>query len=318
MLHGRSDRAERFDRQTVDEYLSGLGAGGRELLARVFTAGFLTAALGGDLAACSRFVLMQVVWNTLAAGFWNVAGGVDRLPEAVARSVPVELGTEVHRVRATPGGVEVEASSAGSRRTVAARAAILAVPGHLVPELYPDAPEWLRAPAGRARFSRVASAHVALRRPPDSPHAVLAFAGRTDGVGVLELEHLRAPGRCPDGTGMVSVYFADVPGFACLEADDATLRARALETVARTFPGSAADALFVHLIRWPAGIAFFPKGRLVEVLRLRSALAQSDTPIDVAGDWLDGVASESALQMGEQAADRVAARLGRSWTVTGP
>ena len=59
---------------------------------------------------------------------------------------------------------------------------------------------------------------------PHCPHAGYAFARGRNDVGVLELEHLRAPGRCPPGKGMVSVYFTDAPGFRCVEASDADLQ----------------------------------------------------------------------------------------------
>ena len=310
MLHGNSDRVTALDRETVAEYFGRLGRGGQELLAKVFEPG-LRAALGGGLAVSSRFVLMQVIWNTLGAGFWNLEGGVDRLPEALASEVPTERDTRVREVRVVPSGVEVDVQSSTSSRTIRARAAILAIPGDRVPETFPSAPQWISGPASRTLFAKLSSAHVALGRQPSCPHAGYGFAaGAEDGVGVLELEHLRAPGRCPERKGMVSVYFVDTPRFRCLEADDDNLRERAVRVVERAFPEVAGSVEFVHLIRWRTAVAQFPKGRLSEVVQLRRQLAAWEAPVDLAGDWLDGVASESAIQTGEQAADRIAARLG--------
>jgi hypothetical protein len=42
---------------------------------------------------------------------------------------------------------------------------------------------------------------------------------------------------------------------------------------------------------------------------LRGKLAKWNTPLDFCGDYLDGLSSEGALCTGEQAADRMAARL---------
>jgi predicted NAD/FAD-dependent oxidoreductase len=44
--------------------------------------------------------------------------------------------------------------------------------------------------------------------------------------------------------------------------------------------------------------------------RLRQRLAHWDAPLDLCGDYLDGPFTEGALQTGEQAADRLAVRLG--------
>jgi oxygen-dependent protoporphyrinogen oxidase len=313
MLHGNSDRAASLDRESVTEYFTRLGAGGLELLARVFEPG-LRAALGGNPGAASRVVLMQVMWNTLGAGFWNFASGVDVLPEALARIVPTELGVVVRELRRTDGGIAVDVEQHGRMRTLHARGAILAVPGDRITGLYPAAPAWLAEPADRATFSRLASVHVGLTTVPVCPHAGYAFANRTDGVGVLELEHLRAPGRCPPGTGMVSVYFSDAPGFCCIEASDDTLRMRALDVVSTTFPETAGSVELAHVIRWPAAIAQFPAGRLTELADVRARLAGWDAPIEVAGDWLDGVASESAVRTGQEAAERLARRVDRTAT----
>jgi protoporphyrinogen oxidase len=108
---------------------------------------------------------------------------------------------------------------------------------------------------------------------------------------------------------MVSVYFVDTPTFRCDAAGDHDLRERALRVVARTFPGSSGAVEFVHLIRRGTGVARFPKGRPTELARLRAGLDACDARIDLAGDWLDGIASESAVQTGQQAADRIAVRL---------
>jgi oxygen-dependent protoporphyrinogen oxidase len=311
MLHGNSDRAVSLDHESVTEYFTRLGPGGLELLANVFTPG-LRAALGGHPGGASRVVLMQVMWNTLGAGFWNFATGVDALPEALAQVVPTELGVTVRELRRVEGGVAIDVEQHGRAHTIRARGAILAVPGNLVASLYPGAPAWLAVPAARATFSRLASVHVGLTAPPACPHAGYAFANRDDGVGVLELEHLRAPGRCPPGKGMVSVYLSDAPGFRCIEATDEALRTRALDVVATTFPETAGAVELAHVIRWPSAIAQFPPGRLTEVAAVRARLAAWDAPIEVAGDWLDGVASESAVRTGQDAAERLALRVQRA------
>jgi oxygen-dependent protoporphyrinogen oxidase len=310
MLHGNGGSVGSLDGESVGEYFRRLGRGGEELLTRVLGPG-LRGALGTDLATASRFTLMQIVWNTLGAGLWNVDGGVDRIPEGLARQVPVELGARVDQVRLAPSGVEADVTSVRSQRTIRAGAAILAVPGDRLATIYPSAPHWMALPAARTTFSTLASGHVALRVPPDCTHAGYGFAaGGEECVGVLELEHLRAPGRCPAGMGMVSVYFVDTPTFRCGAAGDDDLRERALRVVERTFPGSGRAVEFVHLIRSDTGIARFPKGRPTELARLQAGLRAWDAPLDLAGDWLDGIASESAVQTGRQAADRIAARLG--------
>ena len=309
MRHGNSHSAIEYDRETVGEYMRRLGPGGDELLAAVFEPG-LRAALGGVPTDGSRLTLMQVIWNTLGAGFWNFDGGVGRIPDALAKEVEVEYRAELRGLEMNVRGVEADVLQKGSSRVIRARAAILAIPGNKISAIFPSAPSWMRDCTEQTSYSTLASAHVALGRKPDSHCTGYGFADELeDGVGVLELEHLRAPGRCPEGKGMVSVYFVDSPTFACMAACDATLREKATNMVRRLFPESADSIEFTHLIRWPAAIAKFPKGRVTQLATLERQLAQWHGCVDLAGDWLDGVASESAVQTGFRAADRIAHRL---------
>src|SRR5262249_50213254 len=165
MLHGNSYEALGLDRETAGDYLSRMGRGGQELLTKLFEPG-LRAALGGSPSAASRFVLQQVVWNTLVAGFWNFEGGVDHLPEALAAEVPTIRGARVHDVRVSSSGIDVSLQDEQGRRTISTRGAILAIPGNHVPAIFPTAPDWIRGPASHTRFSSLSSAHVALRRAP--------------------------------------------------------------------------------------------------------------------------------------------------------
>ncbi len=308
LLHGLADQATQLDDRSAADYLRALGRGGSALLREVFEPG-LRAAVGGDLAATSRQVLLTVVFNTLDAGFWNFHEAVDLLPQALAGAVDVRLSAEVAAVHSTPTGIVVEIDESRGRRALRAQAAILAIPGRNIPGLAPWLPDWLLGPLARTAFSRVASIHLGLRHPPAARVTGVGFMSGALGIGVLELEHLRAPGRTPAGRGMVSVYFVNAPGFDCVDASDAELTRRAMEIVESRFPGLGKEVELVHRVSWPNGIALFPVGRIREMSVVRRRLTSWNEPVDVAGDWLDGVASESALRTGEQAADRLAARM---------
>ena len=310
LTHGRSDLSEEIDDANSLDYLGSLGAGGDELFTQLIEPG-LKGPVGGSLNRTSRAILMQTFWNVLATGSWNLTDGVDRIPEALATKVPVLKNMRVCAVQFDSTGVEVRANHSGSTRIFRSKAAILAIPGNLAAELCPQLPDWISNPLSRTSYAKMASVHVALRRPPNVSYAGYSFTHDLfDGVE-LELEHLRAPGRCPDGTGLISAYFFNTPRFATLDGDDSKLEARAVKVIEHAFPECKNQTLFVHMIRWDAGIAQFPPGRLTEMIKLRQKLSEWDGPVDVCGDYLDGISSEGALRTGEQAAERVATRLMR-------
>jgi oxygen-dependent protoporphyrinogen oxidase len=307
LAHGRSDRCTHLDHESSAAYLRRLGRGGEELLRKVLAPG-MEALLGGSLSRLSRAVLMQVTWNTIAGGFWNFTEGVDSLPRALAARVPVATDTRTEAVRFGEDGVDVQVSFAGRSECLHARGVIVAVPGHLVVPVCPQLPPWLAEPLTATRYTKRVIAHVALQRPPRVACAGYTFPrGHLPGVGALELQHQRVPGRCPPGQGMVSVYFEE----DLVNEGDGVLQRHAVEAVERLFPETRGRALFVHLLRWDAGTGYFPVGRLRQMIDVRRRLADWPAPVELAGDYLDGVASEGALCSGEQAADRLAGKLRR-------
>jgi len=148
--------------------------------------------------------------------------------------------------------------------------------------------------------------------PPSVPYAGYAFTPDVVPGAEIEMEHLRAPNRCPEGAGMAGVFLWNTPEFRRLDVNDESVKQQASEIVERTFPECRGKVLFVHLVRWNIGIAQFPPGRLREMTSLRNRLAASDFPFDLCGDYLDGLSSEGALRTGEEAAERVAKRLARA------
>ena len=309
LAHGDGDKSARLDTEDTLTYVRRFGPGGEEMLRRVFGPG-IRGAIGMELSSCSRAVLFTVARNTMRPGFWNLTGGVDQIPEAMARSLDVLRGAKARHVRVSGSGVEVDVAMEGGSRTLRARAAILATPGQLAAAICPSLPEWLGAPLRRTEYSRIVCAYVAWSTRPARPCTGYAFerTAPSDPASV-ELEHLRAPAACPSGAALFSVYFCDTPDFRCLMMSDDEIAARAIAAVRRTCDPRDGHELFVHVVRWEHGLARFGAGRFKEVAEVRRRLASWDQPLDCCGDYLDGIASEGALRTGEQAAQRLARRL---------
>ena len=306
LVHGRSTLSGSLDGEDVRTYFRRIG--GEEVFERIFRPG-LNGPVGGSVETSSRVILMQVIWNLLVRGQWTLADGVDRIPETMASQVRVVTEARVLHVEQRPKGVQVETEVKGRQQSLRARAVIFAIPGQLVPELCPQLPAELRELLSRTQYSRIANAAVALSMPPSVPYAGYAFTPDVVPGAEIEMEHLRAPNRCPEGAGMAGVFLWNTPEFRRLDANDESVKQQASEIVERTFPECRGKVLFVHLVRWNIGIAQFPPGRLLEMTALRKRLAAWDFPFDLCGDYLDGLSSEGALRTGEESADRMATKL---------
>jgi len=307
LVHGFSTRSDSLDGEDARTYFRRIG--GEEVFERIFRPG-LNGPVGGSVETSSRVILMQVLWNLLVRGQWNLTEGVDRIPESVASEVNVLKEARALHVEQRDAGVQVEAIVKGKQQTLRARAAIFALPGQLVPALCPGLAKEVRETLARTQYSRIANAGVALSKPPNTPYAGYAFTEDFLPGAEIEMEHLRAPNRCPQGTGMASVFLWNTAQKNRLDADDDSLKQQASDVVEQTFPECRGKVLFVHLVRWNAGIAQFPPGRLREMTALRKQLALWNSPFDLCGDYLDGLSSEGALRTGEEAAERTARKLG--------
>src|SRR5690242_6401514 len=304
--HGNSFLSGSLDGESCQEYFRRIG--GEELFERIFWHG-LNGPMGGAVEKSSRVILMQVLWNLLVRGQWNLTDGVDRIPEAAAAELRVITSARVQHVERCGAQVHVDAEVDGKRKTLHARAALFAIPGQLVPAICPELPGDVCDVLSRTEYSKIANAAVALSKAPDVPYAGYAFTPDVVPGAEIEMEHLRAPNRCPNGTAMAGVFLWNTPQNCRLDADDESLKRQASEIVERSFPECRGKVLFVHLVRWNIGIAQFRPGRLRETTALRMRLPAWREPYDLCGDYLDGLSSEGALRTGEEAAERIANRL---------
>lgn len=309
LAHGKSERGLRFDRASSAQYFRRLGKGGEELFARLFEP-TICSPLGGDAGPVSSLMLLQVVRNTLGGGLWNLRGGVERIPKALSKQVRVLTGARAHKVRYSKNGASMEVIRNGTTESFEARGVIFAVPGSFVSGLCPDLPDWIAGPVRAITYTKMASAHVGLNEAPNAALQSYTFAKeRTDGIQAVTLEHLRGTGRCPPGKGLVSIYFVEKPGFACATASDGELEGRAAKFIAERFAECNGKIDFVHPVRWPTAIAFFAPGAVTRMVEVRKRLPGWEMPVDLCGDYMDGIASEAALRTGEEAADRLAKKL---------
>ena len=303
LIHGRSTLSGSLDGEDARTYFRRIG--GEEIFDRIFLPG-LNGPVGGAVDTSSRVILMQVLWNLLVRGQWNLTDGVDRIPEAAASEVKVLMEARAVHVEQRDSGVRIEAEVKGKQQTFRARAVIFAIPGQLVPAICPSLPEGIRASLCR---TRIVNAAVALSKPPNTPYAGYAFTEDVVPGAEIEMEHLRAPNRCPAVAGMAGVFLWDTPQRRRLDSGDESLKQQACDVIEENLPECRGKVLFIHPVHWNIGIAQFPPGRLREMTALRRRLAASDSPFDLCGDYLDGLSSEGALRTGEEAALRTAQKL---------
>src|SRR5258708_6768725 len=190
LVHGCSTLTGSLDGEDARTYFQRIG--GEEVFDRIFLPG-LNGPVGGAVDTSSRVILMQVLWNLLVRGQWNLSDGVDRIPEAAAFQVGVLTDARVLHAEQTDSGVQVEAEMKGKQQTFRTRTPLSPLPAHLVPTLCPGLPEEIRTALSRTQYSRIVNPAVALSRPPNLPYAGYAFTDDVVPGAAIEMPHLPAP-----------------------------------------------------------------------------------------------------------------------------
>jgi oxygen-dependent protoporphyrinogen oxidase len=307
LLHGQSHTAVELDNEDCGSYMSRIG--GKELLEKVFVPG-LNGATCGDFNSTSKLVFMQTFWNLLMTHVWTIAGGVQRIPEALAEQVDVMKQADVKSIERTATGVRLVTELG----LLHAKAVILAIPGNRITGLCSFLPASIKTALDSTTYSKVVNVHVALKGEPGDMEMGIGFSKQLEAGAVIECEQLRARCQCPEGHYMLSVFMWNTEALQVTALTDEAVQARAIDLMESTFPGSKEKIVFTHVVRWEDGIAKFKPGRLQKMAELRKQMETWDLPLQLCGDYLDGLSSEGALVTGEQAAERIADYLAKTRT----
>ncbi len=265
-----------------------------------------------DNSAASFLFFLRRVLAT--RGLFNSPGGIDFLPRGLARQAgDVRLGATALAVERAGPGVRVWwRQEDGPQQVTDAGACVIALPAPGAAALYHGWTAGQREFLGSVRYGRCVTVSVALSRPPREPACFLLIprAEQPD-LGAVVLEHNKAPGRAPDGRGLITAYWRQAWGDRRDGLDDTQLGQAALDALGKAMPHLVTDVEWIHVQRWDPSIAVNFPGHLAALARFTRSLDPA-SPVQPAGDYFSGTTTNSSLCSGERAARRVLAALGRA------
>jgi oxygen-dependent protoporphyrinogen oxidase len=291
----------------VDPLIGGINAGRSDRLS--------LAAVAPDLAGAARrhrSLVLGLRADRRAASpsdaplFLGLRGGLSRLTERLAADLDVRTGTTVACVRR--GEVVL-----GDGTTLAAGAAVLAVPAPAAATLLRDA-----CPAAAGALDQIRYAPVAVTTLGYRPHDV---AHPLDGSGFLVP---RVDGRlltaCTwfsskwpalrNATGLVLLRCsAGRDGDERINDLDDTELAVRLHAEAGEALGLRAPPVSSVVVRWPSGFPQYDVGHLARVASVEAELAVALPDLVLTGAAYRGVGIASCVRQAREAADRVLATL---------
>lgn len=299
-----------FDSETPKAYCERRGLGGElfdYLVEPIVRAG---AGVPADvISVVEFFFLSQKVLGTRLYAFRD---GYSSLPERIAAHLDVLLGCHVREVVERPDGtVQVSWDGPDGHEVQTGAGAIVSSMGNVVPDIVPQlAPErasFLR----RLNYTACVNVSLALTKRPETG-AAFAVAPRpvSERLFAAILEHNKAPGRAPEGKGLVTLYGMNDWSHRHLEASDEEILAEVLPDGEKLVPGIADQIEFTQINRWYPVLVYSHPGLYRELGRFHAA-RPLDSRIHLAGSYNSSGNVNTATVAGERAARELLAALRR-------
>jgi oxygen-dependent protoporphyrinogen oxidase len=257
------------------------------------------------------FFLWQKVLGTRLFAFRD---GYSSFPERLAAALPdVRLGTEVVEVFEDADGVAITYVGAdGKQYTERGAGVIVSSMGNRVPDIVPQ------LDSDRAKFLRdlnytsTMSINLALNRIPDcSASFVVVPRPVSDGLFAVILEHNKAPGRAPQGRGLVSLFMMNQWAVDHMDATDDQILSDVLPEVEKVLPGIGNDIEFTRVNRWYPVLVYSHPGLYKKLGRFHAA-RDRDSRIHLAGSYNSSGNVNTATTAGERAARELLQALERT------
>ncbi len=292
-----------LDTETVREYFRRelneelLQWAGRPLVSSTWVA---------DDADTSIALLLWSIRNMLVSKMYNLRPGVIGLPEELARRVDVRLQNPVVNVTDTGFGVEVTSTPQGeNQQTDHFDACVIATQAHYALAMFPQMDENHRALYETTRYRRLGSICLGLSRRPVDPATYYMVSPHEDPDTIAVIaDHTKAPGRAPEGKGLLTVLLSHEYLERTLDLSDDEILAYAIDR-ARFYYGDVVDTLEEHAVaRWPESVPVMDKGRFARIADFQKRLDWTSL-VQFASD-LDRISGlNGALVSGQEAANRI-------------
>jgi protoporphyrinogen/coproporphyrinogen III oxidase len=262
----------------------------------------------GSMEDFSTVDLFFAIQNFFGGILINSLDGVDFLARGLAERLDVELNATVQGVEEHSDRVEVAWSRPGEPDHVEeADFCIVALTAHDMAKIYPQLDEQRRDIISSFRYSTLWTVHIGIDRVPNETCVFIQIpkVNHPD-MTVVALEHNKCDGRAPAGKGLLNSCWLTEWYHKHAHLSDAEVVDKTLEGISMVLPNVEQHVEFFNVKRWSAAVMLSGPGTWTSMARFHQ-LTPKDGRIHVAGDYIGGSTTNSALSSGERAAQLVLA-----------
>lgn len=296
-------RAAGYDVETVEGY--GHRRLNDEALRRLVDPLVLTIYLG-NVDEVSIVDLLFALRNFFGGSFINAETGIDFLCRGLGRHVDVVLDARVTTVEELTDGVQLTwVDSDRTEHLVQADVCVIALSAQQMADVHVGLTPEAKNLVADLTYADLMSVQVALSEPPSEPAMTISIPrGEHPDLCTVTLDHNKAPGRVPPGKGLLNSYWDPAWVARKIDRDDAEIGALAVAGVSRIFPGIDKSVEFTRVAHFRPGVLLARPGTYSILGKLHGGYDPMSR-IQLAGDYIGGSTTNSALCSGERAAARI-------------
>ncbi|CDO90186.1 hypothetical protein AWC29_26900 [Mycobacterium triplex] len=305
-------RASAFDTMTPREYCSlHLGLSG-EVYDYVINS-TVRGVLGVRGDAISNLELFFMLYNILGSKLYAFREGYSTYIDRLSKGMDIRLGSTVQEIRESADGVTVTWTDAdGVSHTESGAGVVLTARGDTIPDLVPghfDAASeaFLRG----LRYTKCVVMNTGVTRKPKGIVASVINIPEPVDADLMGFtcEHNKAPGRAPEGHGLLDILTMTEFAEQIIDEDDDTIRAKVLSRMEKLIPGITDTVDYTRIARWNEVIVYSRPGLYKELGQFQARQAAITSRIQLAGVFRSSSNMCTATVSGERAAAQLLAQL---------
>lgn len=298
-------RASAFDTMTPREYCSlHLGLSG-EVYDYVINS-TVRGVLGVRGDAISNLELFFMLYNILGSKLYAFRDGYSTYIDRLSTGLDIRLSATVHEITETCDGVTVKWTDAdGVSHTDSGSGAVLTARGDTIPNLAPGrfdaySEQFLRG----LRYTKCVVMNTGVTRKPKGIVAsVINIPEPVDpDIMGFTCEHNKAPGRAPEGHGLLDILTMTEFAEKIIDEDDDTIRHKILSRMEKVIPGLTDTVDYTRIARWNEVIVYSRPGMYKDLGQFQARQAAVKSRIRLAGVFRSSSNMCTATVSGENAA----------------
>jgi oxygen-dependent protoporphyrinogen oxidase len=272
-----------------------------------------------DTDKVSKVELFSGVANIFASSLYAIRGGQGRLSEALADRLDIRLNTPVEQVAPAGDAVEVAHRDDEGRLTTGRYdAAVVAVPLPVAARICPHHTELLSPLAQSLGYTHCLKVAIGTTVTPNTPAFLVQFPSSEDAdIALLFLDHNKCADRAPAGHALIDACWETDASRRMIDAPDQAIVQRTLQTILSIYPELADKIDFTHVTRWKHALPHTAVGAYRKIGDFNAALDPS-SPIQFASDYMSAAGQNTAVVLGNRAAQNLRRRAATRTAAPGP